>query len=339
MPYAFNHPRSNLPGCAALWKRRLRRATPGFWLAAALLGQCTCAAGQQPADAPCPDLKASQGLMAQGRWNDATRSLRENLAGHALCAEAHSLLAYALLRNKEAVASLKEYTTAAQLRPPSSDDFTAVASDYILLKAYTDAERWLIRATQVAPVNPQAWYLLGRTQYNLDHNEDAVASFQHSLEREPRDARSEYNLGLAYERLQQPELARAAYDTAIAWQEASGVRDAQPYLDLGVLDRTQGHPQEALSHLNKAAELSPANPLVFQELGRTLMELGRVEEAVVALKTAIALAPAAEAPHYFLGRAYRAAGKTAEAAEEFALVQRLANNQSTTATPNTDHAQ
>ena len=242
-----------------------------------------------------------------------------------------------MLRANEAIASLQAYSEAASLRPPTSNDFTAIASDYILLKAYSDAQRWLLRAVQITPVSPQAWYLLGRTQYNLDRNAAAVESFKRSLTINPEDPRSEYNLGLAYERLQQPDLARAAYETAIQWVEAKHLPDAQPYLDLGVLTRSQGHPAEALLLLQKAAALSPGNPVIFQELGRTFSDLHHLDQAIDAFKKATTLAPSAEPPHFFLGRAYRAAGRASEADEQFAIVQKLLANKSSSATPNTDY--
>ncbi len=316
---------------------RLDAVVASLRMMAVGVGLTLCAVGQQQAVDHCPALEEARRLVAHEQWGNATQTLRQNIGERPACADAHYLLAYTYLRANDPRASLAEYTLAAKLRPPGSDDFTAVASDYILLKAYTDAEHWLVRATQTPPVNAQAWYLLGRTQYNLDHNADAVVSFQHSLAALPEDPRSEYNLGLAYERLQQPELARAAYQTAIQWGERTSLHDAQPYLDLGTLDRSQGHPEEALPFLQRAAEISPGNPLIFQELGRTLSEMHRLEEAIVAFKTAITLAPSAEAPHFFLGRVYRACGKVTEASEQFAIVQRLAKNQSSTATPNTDH--
>ncbi|WP_263412679.1 tetratricopeptide repeat protein [Terriglobus aquaticus] len=307
------------------------------WFYVVMIAAATVSAfAQQPTAAACPSLVEARSLMMQQNWKAAADSLRQNISANAACANAHYLLAYTLLRDNEPDASLKEYTAAAKLRNPTSSEFVGVASDYILLKDYADAERWLERATRTEPVDVQTWYLLGRTQYNLEQNAAAVESFQHSLTVIPEDPKAEYNLGLAYERLQRPDLARAAYQTAIDWAEKKHTPDAQPYLDLGVLDRAQGHADQALPQLQRAAALSPGNPTVFLELGRTLLELKRPDEAIVALKTAAALAPSAEQPHYFLGRAYRAAGKAPEADQQFAIVQKLAGSHSSTTTPNAD---
>ena len=198
-----------------------------------------------------------------------------------------------------------------------------VASDYVLLKDLADAERWLLYATAHFPENAKAWYLLGRTQYNLDHAAAAAASFRRQLELQPREVRAEYNLGLALEKLDKPAEAEAAYRTAMGWQGGLAVRDAQPYLDLGMLLLAQRRVEEALAPLQEAVLVGPRNALARQELGVALEALGRDAEAVTALKEATALAPSAEQPHFLLGRVYRRMGRAAEAKAEFAEVQRI----------------
>lgn len=311
-----------------LCRRCCAPALIAFWC-------CTGIIAQQPLSVACQGLTEAQTLIRQQRWQQAAVSLRSALAAEPRCPESRYLLGYVLLRTNQPNASLEEYTEAAKLRPPNSEDFTAVASDYILLKAYPDAQRWLLRAVETPPISPQAWYLLGRTQYNLDLNAAAVKSFQQSLVVLPEDVRSEYNLGLAYERLQQPDLARDAYQQAIRWSEQKNGTDAQPYLDLGILDRVQGLPQQALPLLQKAASLSTRNPMVFQELGRTLADLHRPQDAITSFEKAIQLAPQAEAPHFFLGHVYRAVGRNADAKEQFRLAEQLLTG-AANATPNTD---
>ena len=60
--------------------------------------------------------------------------------------DAHYLLGYILNRRDKADESLKEYTTAARYRRPSSNDLAVVALDYVLLKDYKDAEKWMTQA-------------------------------------------------------------------------------------------------------------------------------------------------------------------------------------------------
>ncbi len=286
----------------------------------------------QPADS----LSTIRARIEHGDLAGAEAALRRDLATEPASADPHLLLGYVLFRERRAAESLAEYTAAARLRAPSSADLAVIASDYILLKDYADAERWLVRATTDAPTDAHLWYLLGRTRYNEDHPAAAVEAFTQCLKLHPEDAPAEYNLGLAYEHLDQPEKAAAAYRTAIAWQQSAGVRDAQPYLDLGKLLLAQRHPEQALDPLEKAARAGPDNALVQQELGLVYEALGRYAEAVAPLRRAADLAPNAEQPHFILGRVLRRLGRGDEAKAEFAAVSRLAGSRSSTETPNSD---
>ena len=265
-------------------------------------------------------------------WADAERLLRP--AADAGSPDSSYLLGYVLFREQRTTDSLAAYTAAARLRQPTPDDLLVVASDYILLKAYADAEHWLRNVTQHSPDNVRAWYLLGRTQYNLDHAADAVTAFDRCLQLHPRDVRAEYNLGLAYEKLDRPDDAEKAYRNAMAWQQGDCVRDPQPSLDLGMLLLSRGQAEQALPQLREAVRLGPKNALAQQELGLAFEALARYTEAVAPLERATELAPAAERPHFFLGRVYRRLGQKQAAAAQFAEAGRLAGSHSEKATPN-----
>lgn len=274
--------------------------------------------------------------LQQTHLPQAEQTLRDTLALAPTNAEAHYLLGYVLFREVRAKESLAEYTAAAQLRQPTAEELTVIASDYVLLKDFADADKWLQYATTLAPTDPQIWYLLGRTQYNEDHAAEAARSFERCLALRPQEIRAEYNLGLAYEKLQQPADAIAAYQTAIRWQSGRAPQDPQPYLDLGTLLLRQGKYAEALDPLQLAVRYSPANAFAQQQLGLTLEGLGRFDEAIDALKRAAALAPTAEQPHFFLGRVYRRLGRDREATAEYATVSHLLGTHSDTVTPNLD---
>ncbi len=301
-------------------------------LASVLLLLCARALAQ----VPVPGLVEARRLLNARQFPAAEHQLRAVIAANPEQADARFLLGYTLFREREPLDSLAAYTDGARLRDPTPDDLVAVASDYILLKNYTDAARWLTRATGEAPANATAWYLLGRTDYNLDHAADAAAAFRRALALNPADTRAEYNLGLCEEMLGEPDKAIADYKQAIAWQQASGERDPQPFLDLGTLLLARQRTSEALSLLQAAATEGPDNALVQQQLGLALEAAGKLADAVAPLRCAIALAPKAEQPHYFLGRVYRKLGREKESAAEFATVARLAGTRSGARTPNRD---
>lgn len=277
---------------------------------------------------------AARRAINRADWREAERLLRSQLASAPASPEPHFLLGYVLFRQKRAVDSLAEYTAAARLRQPTSGELIFVASDYILLKDFADAERWLRYATEHDPTLAYAWYLLGRAEYSLDHSAEAATAFTRCLQLQPHDVRAEYNLGLAYEHLDRAAEAEQAYRTAIAWQTGTSNQDAQPFLDLGMLLLLQHRAEAALDPLRQAVALAPGNALAQQEFGLAFEAAGRDAEALISLGRAAQLAPEASRPHFFLGRVYRRLGKEAEAAAQFAEVSRLAGAHSEVETPN-----
>ncbi len=335
---------SHTPNLPVSPKRRLLPAPAAVALAFAFCIPPAPAQEPQAAPAPAPvpppaDLSAplneARHLLTIADYAGADHAMRALIAEHPKSPDAHFLLGFALLHEQKPTESLAEYTEGAKFRDPSADELLGVASDYIVLKSYTDAERWLLAAAKLAPERPITWYLLGRTQYNLNHWTDAEKSFLTCLRLDPHHERAEYNLGLVYEMLQRPESAVTAYRTAISWQETSTEKDPQPYLDLGTLLRKQGKAAEALPLLTIAAA-SSKNPLAHQELGLTYEQLGRYDEAIGEMKLAVSYSPNVEAPHFFLGRLYRRTGHKDEAAHEFTEAARLAGTQTDAAVPNRD---
>lgn len=274
--------------------------------------------------------------MGRADYGGAEAALRAALAAAPESVEAHSLLAVALFHEQRPKESLAEYTQAAKFRTPGPEDLIGVASDYILLEDYPDANRWLTQVTERAPQLAQGWYLLGRTQYNENRPFLAEQSFLTCLRLEPRHLRAEYNLGLVYEHTQRTDEAIAAYKTAIGWQAEARVKDPQPMLDLGMLLRQQGHVAEAVPYLTAATQAGPHNPLAHQELGLAYDQLGRADDAVAQLQQAVALAPGTLSLHFFLGRVYKKAGRANEAAKEFAEAVRLSAAKSSSGTANRD---
>jgi tetratricopeptide (TPR) repeat protein len=302
-------------------------------------GLTICAVGSLASQTQVPPafasrIEAVRGLLAAGNYAVAEQSLRRVLVESPSSADAHFLLGFALLHEGKATESLAEYTEGAKFGEPGADDLAAVASDYVLLKDFADADRWLRAALQRAPTRAQLWYLLGRTQYNENRWADAEHSFLECLRLETRHVRAEYNLGLVYEAEQRLIKAEEAYQTAIGW-EGVPPEDIQPYLDWGMLLRRQGKIAKALPLLSVAAQdPRAANPLAHQELGLALDSLGRTEEAVAEVKKAVALTPNVEALHFFLGRMYRKMGRRTDATREFAEAARIAGTQTDAGVPN-----
>ena len=282
--------------------------------------------------------ETAQRQLETADYAGAERTIADALVRDPASADLLYLRGYLFFKEHRYDDSLASYTEAASHRGPSSDDLVVVASDYIVLKDYIDAERWLKSAVASAPQNASAWYLLGRTQYLEDHNDDALASFTQCLALRPRDLRALYNKGLAFERLGQVSQALTTYQTSIEWEKEAVANDPQPYLDLGMLLLAQGRGEEAVTSLQQATARGKSNPRCFQELGRALEATGHDAEAVQAYRTAIALAPNAQQPHFFLARLLRRLKQVQEADAQVEIISRLYGGSSGMETPNPESA-
>lgn len=325
------------------WKRN-------WFVAAAAVSMLCLARAQQPQGAQAPggeervpylhsdkpEMAAPQALLEAHRYPEAAEKIRAYLQSHPDSATAHFLLGYALYREDKPRASLAEYTSGARYENPGANDLAVVAMDYILLHDYSDADKWLTRATTLNAGNELYWYYLGRVKYVEDRFDEAIRTFQKCLTLAPQDLRAEYNLGLAYEGAGRKDDAKAAYQTAIAWQKSLGVRDPQPYLDFGVMLLEQGKPADALPLLQQAVALGPGNPRAHEQLGQTWKQLHNLPNADAEMQAAVRLAPDISALHYEMGRIFQMEGQTAKAKEEFERCSALSASHSTDAanTPN-----
>ena len=327
------------------WKRNLFLLIASGMLVFAAHGQqseprpkTTLSADEQlqsshPMDA---GLAAAQAMVEGKRYPEAAQKIHAYLQSHPQSAAAHFLLGYVLYREDMPRESLAEYTSGARFQSPEASDLAVVAMDYILLRDYADADKWLTAATNRSADNELYWYYLGRTKYIENRFQEAIAAFQKSLALSPQNLRAEYNLGLAYAGAGRTDQAKAAYQTAIAWQQASGVQDPQAYLDFGMMLLQQGNPVPALPLLQKSVTLGPRNPRAHEQLAQAWKELHNLPNADAEMQAALRLAPDISALHFEMGRIFQAEGMTEKAKREFERCSALNASHSTdsTETPN-----
>jgi len=309
----------------------MERMTLRFQLCALALALLCApmALAQQPAD----PLAEARAFLASGQLAKSEASLRTYLVDHPASAGAHFLLGDILFREQKAQASLAEFTTGAKVRRPNSEDLKIVASDYVLLHDYSDADKWFSAVTVEKPNDANAWYLLGRTKYNEELYNEAIPNFEHALLLRPKYIEAENNLGLSLRELNKLDQAKAAFQAAIDWQSGSPV-DAQPYLNLGTLLTEQGDFDKAILNLAQAVTLSPHNPKTHEELANAYKAQNKLPDAQSELERAVALAPDISALHYKLAEIYRKQGFKELARREFEICEKLGSTHSSNTTPN-----
>ena len=278
-------------------------------------------------------LGAARKMANLGRNSESEAALHRFIASNPSSADAYFLLGYVYFREAKPRESLAAFTSGARFRHPAASELKIVASDYVLLRDFPDAQKWFSEVTRLTPNDSDAWYLLGRTQYNEDQFTKAIASFEQALKMRPHYIEAENNLGLAWEGLNKLDEASAAYRQAIAWQGSKPV-DPQPYLNLGTLLTNRNQPEKAIPFLQQASKLAPENPKIHEELAFALEACNRLTEAQHQLETAVALAPKASGPHFKLGRLYQRENLPDLARQQFAICQKLYSTHASTDTPN-----
>ncbi|HXS75882.1 MAG TPA: tetratricopeptide repeat protein [Terracidiphilus sp.] len=296
-----------------------------------LVATLACASGRS--QTPPDPLAGARAFAGQGKLTESEAEVRAYIKNHADSADAHFLLGYVLFRERKPRESLEEFTAGAKFRRPSPDELKIVASDYILLDDFVDADKWFTEVVTESPNDADAHYLLGRTKFNENDYHGAIASFERAIALHPKYVEAENNIGLAWRELNEMEKARTAFETAIEWQGTSPA-DAQPFLNLGKLYGDQHQPDKAISYLNRASDLAPANPTIHEELSHIFAAQNEMQKAQSELEKAIALAPNISSLHYQLGQIYRKQGLAAKAQQEFDLTSKLSGSHSSEKTPN-----
>jgi len=295
-----------------------------------LIVSCTALAFAQT---PSDPLAQARSLMAAGKLADSETAVRTYLGTYPASPDAHFLLGYILFREQKAKDSLAEFTAGAKFRRPHPDELKIVASDYVILSDYADADKWFSAIVVETPEDADAWYLLGRTKFSESNFVDAISNFEHALTLRSKYVEAENNIGLAWRELNHLDKAQAAFQTAIDWQ-GSAPADAQPFLNLGAMFADQHEFDKALPFLNKAVTLSPDNPRIHEVLGQVYAAQQDLPKAQSELQQAIALSPNTSALHFKLGQIYRKEGLLDRAQKEFDMCTRLSGTTSSTKTPN-----
>ncbi|MCA1592032.1 MAG: tetratricopeptide repeat protein [Acidobacteria bacterium] len=247
-------------------------------------------------------------------------------------------------RQTEAAAHLRR---ALELDPRQYDVRFELVAVYRELGDRAQASNQLDFLWDARPSDPRVFYTSALLATDRDDLDAAIKDLQEALRRDPTFFSAWQDLGVAYMKLRRwneavvtfnelsrlrPDAVDAAYLQALSLFNAGRVEEAErearralrlnagaveAHTLLGVILASRGNANaEAIEALSQAAALNP-------KLGRAYALAGRYAEAADALKTATTLAPSRADGHYQLGLALRRLGRDAEAAREFAVVDKL----------------
>lgn len=259
------------------------------------------------------------------RLPDARRQI-QNLLKQKDTAELHNLLAEVEEKAGDYLAAANEYQTAAHMEPtesnifdwgselllhqtwkPAIEVFSAGQNRYpdssriavglgiafYLAGSYDDAVKVLVKATDLDPSSPQAYFFLNRVEGQAPNQADEVIErFRRFADAHPRDA-------------------RAAFYYAMSLWKGRRSGTSQAYLD------------QVKSLLKKSIALDPSVAETHLQLGNLYSERREYSEAIPEYQQALKLSPNIPDAHFRLGQAYSRTGKKDLAQQEFQIHQKL----------------
>jgi tetratricopeptide (TPR) repeat protein len=287
-------------------------------------------------------LYRGKSLVNLRQFDEAMVALQNYAKAHPQSDDAVYLLAFVSFREGKAKDSLSLFSQAAKLKPPTANDFTIIALDYVLLNDYSDAAHYLELSLQMNPDDIEARYHLGRVRYQQNQFDLAIAAFREVIKRDAGNVKAHDNLALSLEAENQIEPAISEYQRAIELDRASSFHSAQPYLNLGSLLAKSNRRDDALPLLVRASELAPGEFRSRYELAKAYFDSNRFALARQQAEAAIKINGNDSPSHYLLARIYQRMGNAELAQEQFRITSEIIRNkdagpQSGMATGETSH--
>ncbi|PYU90553.1 MAG: hypothetical protein DMG08_17565 [Acidobacteria bacterium] len=239
------------------------------------------------------------------------------------------------------------------LQSPGAEFHDLLGSAYYLLDDPKKSSDELQEAVRLEPMVPEHYFRLGMVFLKHRTTEPAIYVFENALKARPDVPKLWMGLGLSYylaSKLEQAEKAlRQAlaldprYETAYivlgdllshagkvdeaveVFRKAIDVRPDLylPYYYYGQASARQGKEncETGIQMLKKAIALNPSFAEAHYELGKALLQAGRINDSLAALKKSLDLKPELAQSHYQLGQLYRKLGNPALASEHFRLFE------------------
>ena len=263
------------------------------------------------------DLAAA--LIRMGKWSEAASILGPLAAAQPNSFTVAYLNALALQNSQHSKEAEAEARRALALDSRSADAHTLLGITLSSHRRFDEAVSELSRAVEIDPNSFDAELYLGRSRYARNDTAGATAALQKAVSLRPEDTEARFFLATVLEVAGDQEHATTEY------KELQRISPGDPrgYVGLGGILGKTGNTEEALAQLRKARELDPANFETNMALGRLLAKNGNLENSIRYLQEAAKQSPQSPEVHYQLALSLQRAGRKAEAAKEFAEVDRL----------------
>jgi superkiller protein 3 len=203
-----------------------------------------------------------------------------------------------------------------------SSRFT-LAMSYVKLDRMDEARRELQRLASAHPDRTLYPYWLARLDFAEQRFEAAISRLRKIVSADPTFVRAYDSLGLCYEALNNTELSKNAFESAVKVNRTSRNPTPWPELDYSELLLKLGDYGGARKHAEEALRCDANLPAAHYRLAAALEMLDLYADAITELKKATSLDPAYAQPYYALARIYRHQGQNDLAREAVKNFRRL----------------
>ena len=262
-------------------------------------------------------------LIDRGRLQEARAKLREQIVK---AGERPRLLlfeAMILHKEKQYLASIRKLERVLSLNDGDPDVYKLIGLNLVSMGKEDLAERYFVRAVELAPRDFMARYYLGLYQLTSKQFARAEAGFQEVIKLNPKYVEGYQLLGVAQEQLGKEGEALQTYRQAIEIAEQQALKTETPFLYLARLLISLQQFEQSLPPLKRAVNINPKSPEALTLLGRSLSQLKQHEAALELLLEAVKLSPQDKSPHYLLMGIYQKLGKADEAQREMQIFRAL----------------
>jgi tetratricopeptide (TPR) repeat protein len=207
----------------------------------------------------CPSGNREEAVYAVGmeyfsdkRYAEAAACFEQTLVlndRHSGARKFLGMAAYYQGRFRKAIDSLQQYL---EKEPEDPQVLWFCGMCYLELIQYADAERFLRRLSAADPQSALACRSLGLILYRRGLYNDSVLMLKKALELEPGDHEAYFQLGEAYNKLDEIDQAVTCFETVLQFQKDN----PKAFYNLGILYDKKGMPEKASSMYRQAKELS-----------------------------------------------------------------------------------
>ena len=240
--------------------------------------------------------------------------------------ELHNLLGQVEEKDRQFVAAVNQFETAAHM-DPTEDNLFDWGSELLLHRTYEPAIDVFRAASQRYPRSPRLLIGLGMSLYARGLYEDAIKALLAAADLDPSDARCYLFLSKAYQ--SSPSQADEVIQRFQRYAELEPHNAlAQYYYAMSLwkgkqTDGSAPNTQEVESRLKLSISLNDAMPDAHLQLGNLYADERKFAESIPEYIRALSLNPDLPNAHYRLGTDYVHMGQKDKAQAEFTVYQKL----------------